>query len=309
MGAYRYGFNGKELDKETSSTSTYDYGFRIYSPALGRFLSVDPLTKSYPELTPFQFSSNRPIDGIDLDGLEYVSVHHYAKGGVAKTEFYKMTDKDIKRLGGTTAGIHNSVAYGPEGRGIAHYYYDEKGNRGKPLWEQRQTGGTSDFEFNGLYSGPGSVTYDGKPKSRDYNFTMQPIDWADAIAKRHDMDYAKATATGEKDAGYLEDVRTVQADRDMVNRIDELVANSTPFGKQNGTEGVETPVRTSYSTEMDFTLIGQKVLIGSLATYKQWKIDNTLGNDNKYKDNRKAFGKAHPATALILDQTPAAKEQ
>ena len=36
-----------------------------------RFLSVDPLTKKYPELTPYQFASNRPIDGIDLDGLEW----------------------------------------------------------------------------------------------------------------------------------------------------------------------------------------------------------------------------------------------
>ncbi len=45
---YRYGFNGKELDKEVAGTTTYDYGFRIYNPALGRFLSVDPLFKSYP---------------------------------------------------------------------------------------------------------------------------------------------------------------------------------------------------------------------------------------------------------------------
>jgi RHS repeat-associated protein len=48
----------------------YDYGFRIYDPRLGRFLSIDPLTKKYPELTPYQFASNSPIENIDLDGLE-----------------------------------------------------------------------------------------------------------------------------------------------------------------------------------------------------------------------------------------------
>jgi hypothetical protein len=37
-----------------------------------RFLSVDPLTRDYAELTPYQFASNRPIDGIDLDGEEFV---------------------------------------------------------------------------------------------------------------------------------------------------------------------------------------------------------------------------------------------
>lgn len=43
---------------------------RVYDPRLGKFLSVDPLTKSYPELTPYQFASNRPIDANDLDGAE-----------------------------------------------------------------------------------------------------------------------------------------------------------------------------------------------------------------------------------------------
>jgi RHS repeat-associated protein len=69
---YRYGFNGKELDKnnEFGTANVYDYGFRIYNPSIGRFLSVDPLTRSYPELTPYQFASNSPIQFIDLDGLE-----------------------------------------------------------------------------------------------------------------------------------------------------------------------------------------------------------------------------------------------
>jgi RHS repeat-associated protein len=72
-GAYRYGFNGKEKDTETTwGDNSYDYGFRIYNPRYGRFLSVDPLTKSYPMLTPYQFASNTPIAAVDLDGLEGV---------------------------------------------------------------------------------------------------------------------------------------------------------------------------------------------------------------------------------------------
>ncbi len=35
-----------------------------------RFLSIDPLTKSFPMLTPYQYASNTPISSIDLDGLE-----------------------------------------------------------------------------------------------------------------------------------------------------------------------------------------------------------------------------------------------
>jgi len=69
---YRYGFNGKEKDDEGEfgSITNYDYGFRIYNPAVGRFLSVDPLASSYAMLTPYQYASNTPIQAIDVDGKE-----------------------------------------------------------------------------------------------------------------------------------------------------------------------------------------------------------------------------------------------
>jgi RHS repeat-associated protein len=70
-GDYRFGFNGKETDPEAvAAGSQYDYGFRIYNTGIGRFLSVDPLTASYPWYTPYQFAGNMPIWAIDLDGLE-----------------------------------------------------------------------------------------------------------------------------------------------------------------------------------------------------------------------------------------------
>src|SRR5215218_1692870 len=71
---YRYGFNGQENDNEVKGEGNQqDYGMRVYDPRLGKFLSVDPITSQYPELTPYQFASNRPIDGIDLDGQEFLT--------------------------------------------------------------------------------------------------------------------------------------------------------------------------------------------------------------------------------------------
>gem|GEM_PF-3538749 len=78
-GEYRYGFNGKEKDSDINSLTAYDYGFRIYNPAIGRFLSVDPLSRKYPFLTPYQFSSNTPISAIDIDGLESSSNFNYTE--------------------------------------------------------------------------------------------------------------------------------------------------------------------------------------------------------------------------------------
>ena len=65
--SYRFTFNGKENDEETQ---TQDYGFRIYDYRLGKFLTVDPLTKSYPFYSPYQSAGNTPIMAIDKDGAE-----------------------------------------------------------------------------------------------------------------------------------------------------------------------------------------------------------------------------------------------
>ncbi|HWB93838.1 MAG TPA: RHS repeat-associated core domain-containing protein [Puia sp.] len=72
VGNYRFGFNGKENDNEVKGVgSQIDYGMRVYDPRLAKFTSVDPLHGRYPELTPYQFASNSPIAGIDLDGKEF----------------------------------------------------------------------------------------------------------------------------------------------------------------------------------------------------------------------------------------------
>ncbi|HMI02913.1 MAG TPA: RHS repeat-associated core domain-containing protein, partial [Pedobacter sp.] len=85
--AYRYGFNGKENDNDVGkgTGNQQDYGMRIYDPRIGKFLSVDPLQKQYPELTPYQFSSNTPIQASDLDGKEA----DFSKGKVNLLDYYK----------------------------------------------------------------------------------------------------------------------------------------------------------------------------------------------------------------------------
>ena len=69
--AFRFGFNNKERDDEVNGNGNiYNYGMRIYNSSLGKFLSVDPISMKYPQLSTYQFGSNMPICAIDLDGLE-----------------------------------------------------------------------------------------------------------------------------------------------------------------------------------------------------------------------------------------------
>ena len=79
-GDYRYGFNGKEKDQSGEfGLTAYDYGFRIYNPALGKFLSVDPLTDQYAFYSPYHFAGNDPILFVDLDGREPTKAPLYWK--------------------------------------------------------------------------------------------------------------------------------------------------------------------------------------------------------------------------------------
>ena len=65
----KYKFNGNELQSEFG-LNTYDFINRMYDPAIGRFLQLDPLAEHPNQLdkSPFAFSWNNPIRYNDPDG-------------------------------------------------------------------------------------------------------------------------------------------------------------------------------------------------------------------------------------------------
>lgn len=71
-GGYRYGFQGQEMDNEVEGTgNSINYSYRVHDPRLGRFLSIDPLAPKYAYNSPYAFSENRVVDGVELEGLEF----------------------------------------------------------------------------------------------------------------------------------------------------------------------------------------------------------------------------------------------
>jgi len=118
---YRYGFNGKEKDNDMDGNN-YDYGFRIYNPGLGKFLSVDPLAAKYPMLTPYQFASNTPIQAIDLDGLEryIVTTTAYKSPTTGKIEILdskKVEANNLYKLG--TGTLYQNFTWQGNNRGVS----------------------------------------------------------------------------------------------------------------------------------------------------------------------------------------------
>ena len=65
-----YKYNGKELDSR-KGLNWYDYGARMYDPALGRWHAADPMAEKYYSDSPYNYCGNEPIGRIDPNGTQW----------------------------------------------------------------------------------------------------------------------------------------------------------------------------------------------------------------------------------------------
>lgn len=174
--------------------------------ANSRFLSVDPIASSYPMLTPYQYASNRPIDGIDLDGLEYIRFvvlldknGSFLKKYVAE-DFRNKSEQEMNQIHKTNNFYTQySAGFGKLGKGVEYTYF-KKTDQGtlEPAgqdWEVMQQTFTGELTRHGLYYGAGSITSRGPLFDKDpqagtgaYDFGYKSIDLVDASGKAHDME-------------------------------------------------------------------------------------------------------------------------
>lgn len=150
---YRYGFNGMEKDDEVNigSGNSYDYGFRIYNPRISRFLSVDPLTSSFPYYTPYQFAGNQPIWAIDLDGLEEYIVHHWwSKDRITRTKirYVKHGDNIINQNHPDNVNDKNVIIINHQEDGSRDIAFTDEMT---PHEQERLKGATRDKSTGGTY--------------------------------------------------------------------------------------------------------------------------------------------------------------
>jgi RHS repeat-associated protein len=81
-------FNGKELDSETG---LYYYGARYYDPRTSIWLSVDPLAEKYPNVNPYVYCVQNPVNLVDPDGMQ---VDDWVKNGNQWTWRSDITSKE-----------------------------------------------------------------------------------------------------------------------------------------------------------------------------------------------------------------------
>ncbi|WP_396156858.1 SpvB/TcaC N-terminal domain-containing protein [Flavobacterium sp.] len=107
-----YKFNGKELDEETGF---YYYGARYYDPRISIWLSVDPLAEEYPNVSPYAYCLNNPINAIDPDGRRVYFVAGAGNDPASQGWNYKKRFKKIWESRGIKDVRLMNVSHGREG--------------------------------------------------------------------------------------------------------------------------------------------------------------------------------------------------
>ncbi|MFV0530908.1 MAG: RHS repeat-associated core domain-containing protein [Flavobacteriales bacterium] len=62
------------LKSTLPNESLYYYGARYYNPRISLWLSVDPLAEKYPNISPYAYVVNNPVNYIDSDGRDVIIV-------------------------------------------------------------------------------------------------------------------------------------------------------------------------------------------------------------------------------------------
>jgi len=63
-------YQGQEWHEDLG-LNLHEWKYRFSDPAIGRFISIDPLAEEYSYQSPYNFAENRVIDGNELEGLEW----------------------------------------------------------------------------------------------------------------------------------------------------------------------------------------------------------------------------------------------
>lgn len=176
-----------------------DFKFRGYNPLVGRFWSVDPLLKKYPWNSTYAFAENRVIDGIDLEGKEFYSMHiNEAPDGkrtlVGVVNYTNVQQQSIANVPATN--VPTKDGYGPQGDVGVNYTITKVDNNGKMI----SRSGFNVKNMYGVYNGPDNPKkYWEKPDEHGVypdDYSLPPIDEADLNGMRHDQDYDKFNLKG-----------------------------------------------------------------------------------------------------------------
>jgi RHS repeat-associated protein len=219
LAGYRFGFQGQEKDDEMhgATGTSYAFEYRMHDARVGRFLSIDPLADKYPYNSPYAFSENRVIDGIDLEGLEYVTNTMTIQNGTV----IKLSIQTDYQLAEET---ENNSKYGSKGRAGVKYVFIFQNKDGSQTTKNKYI-----RNRYGIFGGsknplkPLNVGDDYRKMKKwskdpeNIAYDLDGIDNYDERTKTHDLDYDEVQAQGIR--GVLS-IKTGPADKRLADGLD-----------------------------------------------------------------------------------------
>jgi len=257
--ANQYQCNGKERQDELN-LGLYDYGFRLYDPAIGRWSAPDPLAELGFSLTPYRYCFNNPVNYTDPFGLwEQDANGNYStndQGDIKRllsyltTESYALNNNpSIEQINGFIGGEESEGGLGTLSDGSqlvsavnvngyqqgnrVDWYTDKKSFNN--AWHEIQGDLTPDaldtrtvgHQFWGLTN----LTYPGGQNPLKYNgkfdYTYVPKSLGEYPAIGHDKRYDNLGITNAGKALFM-DSRTIGADWKFVK--EEFLIATLPIG-------------------------------------------------------------------------------
>ncbi|MDH6342443.1 RHS repeat-associated protein [Parabacteroides sp. PFB2-12] len=94
QGRQQMKYGGKEFD-DKHGLNLYDFEARYYDPALGGFLTMDPLAEKYYSTSPYAYCLNNPMRYVDPTGM-FVDDYRLQQNGMI--ELLERTKDDFDRL-------------------------------------------------------------------------------------------------------------------------------------------------------------------------------------------------------------------
>ena len=91
-GLQLYKYNGKEFD-HSLRLDLYDYGARQYDPATMLWDRMDPLGEENPEVSPYVYCGDNPVNAIDPDGKKKVNWLGKSETGLLEKDFNDFADE------------------------------------------------------------------------------------------------------------------------------------------------------------------------------------------------------------------------
>ena len=82
-------YRGSLTYRKDSSGALTDFGARLYSPPLRRWLTPDPLGEKYYDISPYAYCAGDPVNAIDDGGLDIVVKGRNASSIIFRTSIDK----------------------------------------------------------------------------------------------------------------------------------------------------------------------------------------------------------------------------